>query len=363
MLSSHTTTTSVALLMAVLAVAGCDNKQSAAQKTNVTTIPMDLKSGDGVTAKVAEGPIVDNTLVSADSIKGIQNSEYVVKGTMKFDGWFLKADKITFEPGATLVFSRTALSNRRQFWVVAKELVVMDAGNPGVITWEKGDIPMAPQAPGEAPSGPDATSNGQLGGQGNAGNKGSVGIAGASAPQITLVVLNVPGSGVTVDLSGGIGGQGGQGMKGGRGGVGAGGDNASQTAVGCRHGAGSGGRGGQGGNGGEGGGGGIGGAGGTFLLVSESEMLPSLTQKFRVKVAAGTGGPGGPGGLRGDGGTGGSGGADARPFCQGSGSNGGVGAPGTAGAPGAPGGVGQEGDFTIGGATKEQLKNYIWPSI
>jgi hypothetical protein len=359
------TRSTVVVCIALLALAGCGKKDEVAKPTvggTPSAVPTDLKSGDGVPAKVVKGPDFDNTLVSASDIKNIKNDEYVVTGTKKFDGWFLKADRIVFEPGATLVFSRTALSNRRQFWVVAKELVVKDQANPGTITWEQGDPPSPPQAPGEAPPGKNGPQDGAAGLPGNEGTKGSPGLTGANAPQITLVVLKVPGSGVIVNLTGGNGGQGGPGMKGGRGGTGAKGHPASQIGFGCNRGAGNGGSGGGGGKGGPGGDGGVGGAGGTFLLVSEAEILPSLTQKFRVKVAAGTGGSGGQGGQGGDGGPGGPGGQEARPYCRGNGSQGANGGPGGSGSVGSPGGVGQEGDFTIGGATKEQLDSYIWPT-
>jgi len=360
-LSSRST---VAVCAALLVLVGCGKKEEAKPTVGATpaAVPTDLKSGDGVLAKVVKGPDFDNTLVSAADIKNIKNDEYIVSGTKKFDGWFLKADKIVFEPGATLVFSRTALSSRRQFWVVAKELVVKDQANPGTITWEKGDPPAPPQAPGEAPPGGNGPQDDAAGLPGNEGTKGSPGLAGANGPQITLVVLKVPSSGVLVDLTGGNGGQGGPGMKGGRGGTGAKGHPASQSAVDCKRGAGNGGAGGSGGKGGPGGDGGVGGAGGTFLLVSEAELLSSLTQKFRVKVSAGTGGTGGQGGQGGDGGPGGAGGQEARPLCRGNGSQGGNGGPGAAGPGGSPGGGGQEGDFTVGGATKEQLDSYIWPT-
>jgi len=326
-------------------------------------VPTDLKSGDGIVAKVIDGPTLDNTLVTADPLKSIKNSEFIVKGNMRFDGWFLKADRIIFEPGSSLVFSRTALSNRRQFWIVAKEIVVKDANAPGVISWEKSVTPAPPSAPGEAPAGPNATVDGNAGSPGNTGNSGATGYSGENAPQITLVVTTVPTSGVTVDLTGGNGGQGGQGMKGGRGGSGAGGRVGSQGGFGCLAGAGNGGSGGAGGAGGLGGEGGVGGNGGSFLIVSEAELLPTLTQKFRVRVSSAQGGTAGQGGPGGDGGAGGRGGSENLPYCRGNGNQGPAGPTGPAGAIGAAGQNGQEGDFTVGGVTKEQLQNYIWPSI
>lgn len=318
------------------------------------------ESADGKPATVLRGAEFDTMLRPASQSKDAQGTEYVVRGTQLFDAYFLKADRIVFEPGAKLIFSRDALAARRHLWVVANEIVV-DQGHPGTISWEKAVASAEPPAPGEAPGGNVGASDGTAGKPGRAGGIGIEGVAGEDAPQITLIVLRVPTSGVVVDLTGADGGKGGHGMQGGRGGNGAKGSPASQTMFGCRAGGGNGGAGGTGGVGGVGGTGGRGGAGGSFLLVSTQERLTSLSAKFRVRQAGGDGGAPGDGGHGGAFGSGGPGGADARPYCGG-GSPGADGASGQPGQIGAKGRLGQEGEFTVGAATDEQLAAYVWPS-
>lgn len=360
----------LAMAMVVFFTAGCSEKKKDASASTSPTTPLpsannsvpnlaDLKSADGHGARILQGPDFDNLLVSAKEFQNLGRGDYVVTGNKLFDGWFLKADRIIFEPGATLTFSKTALSNRRQFWVVAKELVAKDANNPGTINWEKGAVALAPASPGEAPGGASATIDDRSGAAGQTGGVGIGGNSGANAPQITLVVMKVPNSGVLIDLTGGDGGSGGQGQKGGRGGNGAKGHPASESMFDCKRGGGDGGRGGPGGQGGTGGLGGVGGTGGTFLLVSSADLLPSLTQKFRIKVSGGNGGGPGPGGIGGDFGVGGPGGQEAKPYCGG-GSDGQNGVQGSTGGLGDSGHSGQEGDFTVGSATDDQFKNYIW---
>ena len=355
------------LLLAALAftfgIASCSSKtQGASPVPNRAPDLANLKSADGVVAHVTQGPDLDNKLVEARDLTNVHNAEFVVSGTRSFDGWFLKADRIVFESGATLRFSRTALSTRRQFWIVAKEIVVKDAEHPGVITWDKGIVPASPPSPGEAGSGPNGPGNeGADAGPGKNGDKGAPGAAGEPAPQITVVVMKVPSSGPLVDLTGGPGGTGGQGMKGGQGGVGATGITASQGGFDCRRGAGNGGRGGNGGAGGPGGEGGAGGAGGILQLLSSPDLLPSLTQKFRILNAGGPGGQPGLPGVGGNPGDGGQGGSQQLPWCRGDGGHGPGGTPGPAGGAGAPGGTGQAGDFTVGGLSADQFKGYIWP--
>jgi len=348
----------VAIGLLTLTISACSSKTS--ESTQTPEKLQNLKSADGRAAHVLQGPEFDNVLVSAKEFQGVGGGDYVVNGNKSFDGWFLKADRVIFEPGSTLMFSKTALSNRRQFWIVTKELIVKDAEHPGTITYDKGAPAPAPPAPGEAPGGTHAQGDGSAGGPGQQGGKGNQGATGANGPQITLVVMQAPNSGTLVDLTGGDGGPGGQGQKGGRGGNGAKGSPASQSAVDCKSGGGNGGAGGAGGVGGPGGDGGTGGAGGIFLLVSKGEHLPSLTQKFRVKTSGGNGGNGGPSGVGGDYGLGGPGGQEAKPYC--SGGNGGPnGTQGGAGGPGSNGANGQEGDFTVGAATDDQFNTYFWP--
>lgn len=275
--------------------------------------------------------------------------DFVVTGTRTYDGWFLKADRLVFKPDARLVFSRAALSNRRHFFIVTREIVVADGGRPGLITWERGPNAGAPGGLGQAPTGSPANSEGQPGGAGAPGSGGIEGAAGESAPNLTIFVLSVPASGPSVDMAGQAGGPGGQGQKGGSGGVGGWGNPAAQNAFNCTRGAGNGAQGGRGGSGGVGGPGGRGGHGGSVTVISDASLLGTLSQRFRVSVAGGEGGPAGAGGPGGDGGPGGRGGQEALPWCRGNGSQGPAGERGQDGPGGTAGPTENAGDFFVGG--------------
>lgn len=287
------------------------------------------------------------------------SGDEVVEGTRRFNGWFFKANKITFKSGSILLFTKQAQANRRQFFVIAKEIVIEDTSNPGKITWEKGDVPAAPASAGEAPGGPDGGEN-AAGASGAAGGSGVKGYDGAAAPSIVLITLRVPNSGPLVDLTGQEGSQGGTGQQGGKGGKGGTGNSASQSAFNCNRGAGNGGIGGPGGPGGQGGIGGRGGAGGIFTLISATDNLPTLTQKFKILYTGGHGGIPGQGGSGGVGGRGGDGGAEQRPYCVGNGSQGPAGNTGSAGPVGTNGDNGEEGDYTVGGINQDQFNQYVW---
>lgn len=278
------------------------------------------------------------------------NQPYVVDGLTRFNGWFIVADKVVFKSGSQLVFTKQALDGRRNFFIVAKELISEDNNSPGQITYERPNSLPASSTPGQAASGAQGAGDGSSGRQGATGNPGVNGDKGFSAPAITLTLLSVPNSGPSIDFRGAQGGEGGQGQKGGDGGAGAKGSPASQSMFDCKAGGGDGGAGGTGGTGGPGGMGGAGGDGGTVTIISPSDLLPSLTQKFRVQVAAGQGGKGGAPGVGGNGGAGGPGGQDARPYCGG-GSGGPGGRTGGPGQPGATGPTGIDGDLFVGAIT------------
>ena len=310
--------------------------------------PKRLQGAD-VTSKLVEIQNYGITQASA--------SDYTVTGNQRFDGFFLKADRLIFKPGAKLVFSRQALQNRRTFYIVARQIVMESDASPGTITWENSSDDTVSNVAGQAGTGAHPGGGGL---PGVAGNEGRVG---DSAPSLYLAVLSVPGSGPIVDLQGQVGGRGGQGQKGGSGGAGAAGPNASQTLVGCRHGAGNGGAGGAGGSGGVGGLPGRGGSGGAFTLLTTQDSIVSLATRTRVLVAGGAAGAPGAGGPGGDGGPGGPGGADARPFCQGAGSQGPNGSPGTQGASAAAdtgARRGTAGDFFVGSMSPDEFARFLY---
>lgn len=309
--------------------------------------------------KKLQGADVTSKLVEIQNygIDKAAASDYTVDGIQRFDGFFLKADKLVFKKGAKLVISRQVLQNRRVFYVVARQIVMEDNASPGTITWESLTDSSIANVAGQAGTGSYPGGGGQAGAQGNEGR------AGESAPALYLAALSVPGSGPVIDFQGATGGPGGQGQKGGSGGAGEAGENASQGMFGCLSGAGNGRGGGAGGPGGPGGLPGRGGNGGSFTLLATPDMVGPLTARVRVLVAGGAAGSPGAGGPGGEGGPGGPGGADARPFCQGSGSQGPTGAPGAQGAPAAAdtgARRGTAGDFLVGNMTSDDFKRFLY---
>lgn len=296
-------------------------------------------------------------------VADISAADYIVSGVTRFDGWFLKADRLIFKKGAALVFSRQALASRRVFFVVARSIEMEDSGSPGRISWEQAATAGAAPAAGQAPTGSVAAGNGHAGGTGAPGSIGNEGMSGDSAPSLYLAVLKMPGSGPVIDLQGQPGGQGGQGQRGGSGGPGGAGDSASQSAFDCRRGAGNGGSGGTGGPGGPGGLPGRGGNGGSITLLTTADMIPSFSAKLRVLTSGGVAGLPGQGGPGGVGGPGGPGGSQQLPWCRGNGSDGGTGGPGSDGPQGsADNGSrrGTDGDFLIGPVTQDGFMRSIY---
>ena len=230
------------------------------------------------------------------------SKEFVVDGDTAYDSYFLGAEKITFKPGARLIFSEKALKLRPNLIVAAKSISMDDQAKPGVITWDRGQGPSAPPpSAGQAPGGSHGVGDGQSGGPGSNGAIGGQGISGENGPNLTLFVTQFINAPPVIDVSGQAGGIGDTGQAGGDGGVGHKGSPASENVVNCTSGAGYGGNGGVGGNGGTGGTGGTGGAGGTVTLVSLPTAFPAVLQLVRVITAGGTGGDGGNGGPGGKG--------------------------------------------------------------
>lgn len=281
--------------------------------------------------------------------------EYRISGEKRYNSWFLSADHIIFGPDAKLIFTKSAIQNRRNLFILAHTLTSEDQERPGKITWETSDL-SSPSEGGSAAAGAD---NGQsesvLGGNGTVGATGATGDRGNDAPSLTVIVQKIENP-LSVELAGQNGGIGGKGQNGGRGGGGGHGPPASQNAFNCNRGAGNGASGGAGGNGGNGGLGGIGGGGGTFTLVMPEDQLPLGTRLIKANLLGGDGGMGGPGGDQGAGGAGGAGGAQQLPYCRGDGSAGPTGASGRPGGSGDTGQKGAEGDFFVGNVTPDIAK-------
>lgn len=280
-----------------------------------------------------------------------------ISGDRVWDSFFISAERIEFEPGATLTFSSDAIAQRGNLYIMANEIVSLDQSDPGTITWAANPLAVPPDR-GNAASAGGYPGDERLGSPGASGGAGNRGYSGTDGPSLTMVVGN-PTSPIIVELAGQPGGQGGRGETGGRGGVGGNGRSASQSAVDCKRGAGDGARGGTGGNGGSGGTGGTGGDGGTFVLVTSEDELALATTLLRVRLGQGVGGAGGVAGNPGPGGDGGRGGAQQLPYCRGNGANGQPGQPGGAGGQGATGTAGQPGDFIIGGLSTDDLAQVL----
>ena len=116
--------------------------------------------------------------------------------TTGWDSWYLGADRLIFEPGARLIFSRTALSKRQSVFIGANSIVTNDDDAPGTITWESYTPSPEPDAAGEAASGRD---NGSAGVAGNPGNPGQ---GSAAAPELTLFVAAIPNVGPVIEFAG-----------------------------------------------------------------------------------------------------------------------------------------------------------------
>ncbi|MCB1676726.1 MAG: hypothetical protein KDI01_10570, partial [Halioglobus sp.] len=236
----------------------------------------------------------------------------------------------------------------RELKVVVESIAYDSASR---ISWQMPTLPPAPHyAPSPAPSGGKLHapgmdgSNGVDGDQDPAHYKNGGTHAIATAPIITLWILDATNGLPPVDLGGQDGGTGGRGQDGGRGGDGREGLRADGTFFGgCCRGVGHGGDGGRGGRGGKGGTGGSGGQGGAVTLLTTPESIAALASgSLTLDVTPGNGGDGGPPGSPGSGGNGGPAGtAECEPWCdehpERRGDNGSTGPVGSVGDPGGSG--------------------------
>ena len=285
----------------------------------------------------------------------IIGSEFTVSGDRVYNSTVLAARKITFKPGSRLIFSGSAIAERRDLFIFAEEIVSEDNEKPGTITWEK-SVPTTQPPQGSGSSGIDNGARESARGEdGSSGPSGLNGTQGVSAPSLTILSKGLK-SVLRADFSGGTGGNGGAGGTGGRGGGGGYGTPASQSAVDCKRGGGTGGAGGNGGTGGTGGAGGTGGNGGSITLIVDESNIAASTRFLVTSFSGGPGGAAGSGGAGGQAGTGGPGGTEARPWCGGGsgGPSGSNGQPGTPGVPN-PGLSGASGAYYIGGLSTDDI--------
>ncbi len=248
-------------------------------------------------------------------------------------------------------------------YIVTKNLVLPTGGEPPIITWAGRNAPDIPSEIGRAESGLDGRGTGQPGSTGQGGSPGNRGMDGVDAPILTIVVMQLEGSNLLIDLSGGAGGHGGRGQDGGHGGDGANGNPArnamvnvfgAKTAVGCAAGPGRGGIGGDGGSGGVGGSGGNGGSGGIVRVVAPADVADSFFESVSIDVLGGNGGPGGAGGRGGSPGSGGLEGTRTS-FCGSASRNGISGRAGSEGTSGPDGEVGLAGRLELIELSESQL--------
>lgn len=276
-----------------------------------------------------------------------QKVEVPNNGSLVIRQRILSADVLVLGAGSELKLDTSQTNGDAEFFVVVRQLKLPGGGNVARIGWVGVGPPAVPSGLKRAANGANGKAAGQDGNPGRSGQQGKPGLAGAKAPRLTLIVLEIVGDGLHIDLSGGDGGQGGVGQAGGHGGNGARGNSArtawvkfpfgGKTAAGCAAGPGRGGKGGNAGAGGQGGIGGNAGTGGTFRFVGPMEVADAFFERGEIFVDPGKPGVGGEGGEAGRPGQGGPEGQLAS-HC---GSAGRQGNPGGGAPPGQPGPSGQ----------------------
>ena len=280
----------------------------------------------------------------------VPNRKIVVDGRLDVDVWWQAAEEIEFKNNGELVFTSAASEKRSELFVVCRKITVVSG--VGRITWQK-TAPPAPADRGQAANGVNGQGEGGHGGAGADGQTGAIGRTGTDAPDFTIFLQTLAGTGnLEIDFSGASGGVGGLGQTGGTGGNGERGAAARQGRTNvfgatvwqpwCEPGPGQGGNGGPGGRGGDGGIGGLGGRGGTITICADPARIPVLRQAIQIRNDGGTGGEGGAPGSGGAGGNGGSEGQLAN-FCNSAGRNGSPGVAGAAAQKGAKGTPGTQG--------------------
>ena len=288
---------------------------------------------------------------------GVRNL-VLVSGQKNVNECCFVADEIHFTGNSQLVFGPDPERKEycQEYFVVCRKLVVNGGHRPGnlnpcgpddpgstysnnnAITWKDRLVPATAGAAFSPPSAAGGQSfdrnnhtgpndDGRSGGDGTDGHKGNNGASGRSAPNFTLLALEVEiGAGdiLNVDFDGQNGGKGGKGQIGGDGGDGekgrGGESDTTWPGTGCDRQPGNGGDGGDGGNGGEGGNGGAGGRAGTITVVSTATNIGGSGVFLGGKIVyvndGGDGGEGGKGGVGGKKGKGGKRGTPTTSECE-----------------------------------------------
>lgn len=268
----------------------------------------------------------------------------IISGDMETSERCFVRDEIRFLNSGRLIFKPDPKHDNvyyPEYFVICRKLVIVGGSkpitldpcgseDPGNIYKNKNAITWKHRLQSDTsalPSPIDADDGANLGGwqdlgQGNSGKKGNngsdgkpgtAGVAGISAPDFTLVALEVElvdlASHLIIDFDGQVGGSGGRGQNGGKGGKGMSGregkSDTSWPGTGCDRQPGHGGDGGDGGDGSMGGTGGAGGNSGDITVITTHENIANNTFVGGDFTFVHDGGNEGEGGLGGFGGLGG----------------------------------------------------------
>jgi hypothetical protein len=261
----------------------------------------------------------------------------------------LHVDELVLNAGSKII-----LTGASQKYIIAKKVTVITGmlkPNPS-ITWQREPAESRIPIPaGKASAGESGALNGD-GQTGASGVTGNSGFSGRSAPNLILIISDISGGKIKVDLPGQAGGKGGDGQIGGDGGFGRPGRSGWNGLFACGAESSPGGRGGDGGRGGRGGEGGRGGNGGSIAVLRPADATWSVSEFFDADLSGGLGGLGGVPGKGGAFGQAGNGGA-AVGKCNRQALTGTPGQLGREGETGVAGATGIDGEFRAGVLTQE----------
>ena len=73
-----------------------------------------------------------------------------IEGLRRWPSFFIAAEKLSFAPGAKLIFTQDAITMRGNLFILAKEITSESQENPGSIAWEPPLVTVPPDN-GSAP--------------------------------------------------------------------------------------------------------------------------------------------------------------------------------------------------------------------
>jgi hypothetical protein len=279
---------------------------------------------------------------------GASRNKIEIEGEYILDLDILHVDELKLNAGSKII-----LTGASQKYIIAKKITVTTnilRPNPS-ITWQREPAESRIPIPaGKASAGESGAINGD-GQTGASGLTGNSGFHGRSAPNLILIVSEISGGKIKVDLGGQAGGKGGVGQIGGDGGFGRPGRSGWNGLFACGAESSPGNRGGDGGRGGRGGEGGRGGNAGSIAVLRPADAVWNVPEFFDVDLSGGQGGLGGAPGKGGAAGQAGNGGAAAGKCNR----------PAHAGTPGQPGPEGETGVVGVGGIDGEFRAGVLTP--